>query len=99
MLGADVFFALSDLPWSFTIQSTAGEQVTVYVDEGPDTVTVTVQVADADGRVLAHVRREDGRRLLVSGAAPEVVVEHAHGGRTEIALVPSLCIVERWAAG
>ena len=89
-------FALSDLPWSFIVTAAGGERVTVYVDENLETVTVTVQVADPDGRLVAQVRRDGGRRLRVSRAAPEVVVEHADGGSTEVELTPSLRVAVRW---
>lgn len=87
-LGAEVFHVLSDAPWSFSVPTEDGSTVTVWVEELPDTVVVTVRVV-ANGEEAFSSRRPGATRLAVSASEPQIVVE-SEGGRTRSRLSISL---------
>lgn len=93
VLGVPVTFVLSDHPWSFRVRGGGGQHVTVWVAEGPDTVTVTVAVESEDGSSLRIVR-DGATRFEVSEQAPHVAVAFTSGTLT-ITLWPNLAIDER----
>lgn len=99
VLGAEVYFLLSDSPWSFRVVAGSGERVGLWFSESPVTVTVTVQVEN-DGGLLFTSEKDGATRLSVSRSAPEIVCEFADGltvGRLAITLFPQLRIVEKTA--
>lgn len=97
MLGAKVYFLLSDQPWSFRVVAGSGEQVGVWVAENPSTVTITVQV-QTDAGVVFQSDKQAASRLTVSRDAPHIVCEFDDGftnGRLAITLFPQLRIEEK----